>query len=224
MSMEQRRRAIVTCGPSYEPIDRVRRITNFSTGKLGVMLSNRLARAGWRVMCLKGVMATHPEPLAEGVEWIPFSTNDDLLERLRAVPARHGVTAVFHAAALADFKVKEVRGAEGSLVEAAKIPSRAGELTIVLEPGTKLLPELRTLFRSAQIVGWKYELVGTREDALEKGRRQMAENGTDLCVVNGSAYGHGFGALAPDGSLAELESYEALCAWLAAWAVDVETP
>ncbi len=224
MSMEQRRRAIVTCGPSYEPIDHVRRITNFSTGKLGVVLSNRLASDEWRVACLKGVMATHPAPLSEGVERIPFSTNDDLLERLRALPDREEVTAFFHAAALADFKVKEVRGTEGSLVEAAKISSRAGELMVVLEPATKLLSELRTLFPSARIVGWKYELVGTREDALEKGRRQMAENGTDLCVVNGSAYGRGFGALASDGSLAELESYEALCDWLADWTVNVATP
>ena len=181
------------------------------------MLSDRLARGGWGVTCLKGTAATHPEPLDAGVERIPFSTNDHLLERLRALPAREEVAAVFHAAALADFKVKEVRRAEGSLLEAAKISSRAGELTIVLEPGTKLISELRALFPKARITGWKYELDGIRADALERGRRQMAENATDLCVVNGAAYGHGFGALAPDGSLVELDTYEALCEWLAAW-------
>jgi phosphopantothenoylcysteine decarboxylase/phosphopantothenate--cysteine ligase len=39
-------KVIVTCGPSYEPIDQVRRLTNFSTGELGVLLSDELARAG----------------------------------------------------------------------------------------------------------------------------------------------------------------------------------
>ena len=39
---------IVTCGPSYEPIDEVRRITNFSTGELGSRLARALARAGQR--------------------------------------------------------------------------------------------------------------------------------------------------------------------------------
>ena len=60
---------IVTCGPSYEPIDRVRRLTNFSSGELGVHLSNQLARAGFEVFCLKGSGATYPSPAEqEGVE------------------------------------------------------------------------------------------------------------------------------------------------------------
>ena len=55
-------KVIVTCGPSYEPIDQVRRLTNFSTGELGVHLSNQLVRAGFEVFCLKGSGATHPGP------------------------------------------------------------------------------------------------------------------------------------------------------------------
>jgi len=47
-------KVIVTCGPSYEPIDQVCRLTNSSTGELGVHLSNHLARAGFEVFCLKG--------------------------------------------------------------------------------------------------------------------------------------------------------------------------
>ena len=43
---DARVKVIVTCGPSYEPIDEVRRITNFSTGELGILLANRLTRAG----------------------------------------------------------------------------------------------------------------------------------------------------------------------------------
>src|SRR5260370_41460223 len=46
-------KVIVTCGPSYEPIDQVRRLTNFSTRELGVHLSNQLTRAGFEVFCLK---------------------------------------------------------------------------------------------------------------------------------------------------------------------------
>ena len=56
---------IVTCGPSYEPIDEVRRITNFSTGQMGSRLARTLAAAGHEVTCYKGVAATtceHTEP------------------------------------------------------------------------------------------------------------------------------------------------------------------
>ena len=62
----------VTCGPSYEPIDQVRRLTNFSTGELGVHLSNQLIRAGFGVFCFKGSGATYPGP-GETV-WLKDST------------------------------------------------------------------------------------------------------------------------------------------------------
>ena len=53
---------VVTCGPSYEPIDAVRRITNFSTGELGIILANTLRNAGHTVTCLRGVSATSSPP------------------------------------------------------------------------------------------------------------------------------------------------------------------
>jgi phosphopantothenate---cysteine ligase (CTP) len=55
-------KVIVTCGPSFEPIDEVLRITNFSSGELGVHLCNALARAGFEVFCFKGGGATHASP------------------------------------------------------------------------------------------------------------------------------------------------------------------
>ena len=200
-------RAIVTCGPSYEPIDDVRRITNFSTGKLGVLLANALTRAGHDVTCFKGLGATTRESVAATV--IPFSTNDDLRSRLAAVEAREEVGAVFHAAALADFKVKRAPDGE------RKISSRAGEITLTLVPATKVIGELRGLFPKARIVGWKYELDGTREDVLAKAARQLAENGTDVCVANGAAYGAGFGVCEPGRPVLHLADKAALCGWLA---------
>ncbi len=210
-------RVVVTCGPSYEPIDEVRRITNQSTGKLGIQLSNRLVGEGWRVTCLKGVGALHPEPLASDVENLSFTTNDHLLAKLEALPNRNEVAAVFHAAALCDFKVRAVRNAEGHSATAAKLSSRAGELTLVLEPATKLIGQLRGLFPNARIVGWKYELEGTRDEVIAKGTRQIVENNTDLCVLNGRAYGAGFGVLHPRGDLVDLPHNDALYDWLAKW-------
>jgi hypothetical protein len=55
-------KVIVTCGPGYEPINQVRRLTNFSAGEVGVHLRNQLARAGFEVFCLKGSGATHQGP------------------------------------------------------------------------------------------------------------------------------------------------------------------
>lgn len=203
-------RVIVTCGPSWEPIDQVRRLTNFSTGELGLMLSAALARDGNEVLCLKGDGASSALP-APDAEIVPFSTNDDLLRKLAI---RTGwPDAVFHAAALCDFKVKDVPGAQ----PARKIPTGAGEIALTLEPAEKVLPLLREFFPDARITGWKYELDGSRADVLAKAMRQIADCGTDACVVNGAAWGAGFGLVAPPEEVVEVPDKPALCALLAQW-------
>ena len=72
---------IVTAGPTYEPIDQVRRLTNHSTGRLGTGLAKRLACDGHEVTLLRGRSATHSD-LPESVELQTFTTTADLAEKL----------------------------------------------------------------------------------------------------------------------------------------------
>src|SRR4051812_46113722 len=178
---------VITCGPSYEPIDEVRRITNHSTGELGITLANRLAADGWSIDCFIGAGATWRSSLAQTVRRIHFTTNDDLLRKLAALPTRPATKAVFHAAALCDFRVKQAVDAAGAPLQSAKIPTREGEITLVLEPAPKVLAHLRDCFPESRIVGWKYELAGSRDDVIQKGRAQLSANRTDLCILNGAA-------------------------------------
>ena len=209
-------KVVVTAGPGYEPIDEVRRLTNFSTGELGVLLANQLARDGFEVFCLRGVGATHPGAL-EKARHLPFTTNDNLLEQLTSLSREHDVDAVFHAAALSDFKVRCVEGADGQTCEAAKIDSRAGAITLHLEPAAKVIGELRRLFPRAVITGWKYELNGSRADVLAKAWLQMSGNRTDACVVNGRAWGDGFALCTPPDEVRELRDKAEVARLLPGW-------
>lgn len=210
-------RVIVTCGPSYEPIDAVRRLTNHSTGDLGILLSNQLAEAGCEVECCIGIGATSKIPLNERVHRNPFTTNDHLHQLLNSVPDKEAVSAVFHAAALCDFRVREARGTDGAPIPRTKISSRDGDLTVILEPTPKLIRELRPLFPEARLIGWKYEVAGEQAEALGRARRQILENATDACVINGNAYGPGFGILLPDGSVTDMPDKISLAQRLTAW-------
>lgn len=191
---------LVTCGPTYEPLDKVRRLTNFSTGKLGIGLANFLHDRGHEVTLLKGYYAVCQDRCA--VPPIPFTTTEDLEERLLKL-SHQGFHAVFHAAAVSDFKFGKVyeRGADGALEEitAGKFRTRSGvtykRLLAELVPTSKILARLRAYFLSSYIVGWKYEVDGDRETALISGRAQLAMNASHLCVVNGPAYGEGFGVV-----------------------------
>jgi phosphopantothenoylcysteine decarboxylase/phosphopantothenate--cysteine ligase len=209
-------KVIVTCGPSYEPIDQVRRLTNFSTGELGVHLSNQLAHAGFEVFCLKGSGATHSGP-DEQCHLSLFDTNDDLLELLAQTGAANDIAAVFHVAALCDYKVKRVEDDQGRSCNSPKIASRSGALTISLEPATKVISRLRELFPQSIIVGWKYELAGTRAEAIDKARRQIVENRTDGCVVNGRAFGLSFGFCQTEQPLSEYGNKIELVDFLTGW-------
>ena len=210
---------IVTCGPSYEPLDQVRRLTNFSTGRLGVTLANYLIRFGHEVVCFKGELASYSGSL-EAARQEAFSTNDDLACRLEDLGRAEKFDAVFHAAALCDYQIGSICGSDGQTVHAPKIASRTGSLNLRLVPATKVLPQLRDWFPEARIVGWKYELSGTSTDAFAKAWRQIHESRTDGCVLNGSAYGHGFAFCHPSGhvqtwnDLAEL--WSGLQEWLSA--------
>jgi phosphopantothenoylcysteine synthetase/decarboxylase len=204
---------VVTCGPSYEPLDEVRRITNFSTGELGVMLTNHLARAGHELICMKGIGATCPVPV-EKAQVVPFTTNDDLCRQLCEIPEREKIGAVFHAAALGDFKIAKVTDGNSQPLDSRKISSQQTAIHLVLEPAPKLIFKLRNLFPNSWIIGWKYELVGTREEALAKARTQISANHTTACVVNGTAYGDGFGFCKESGSIEHLPDKRRLCEFL----------
>ena len=151
---------VVTAGPTYESLDQVRRLTNFSTGKLGTELGNFLAARGHEVTLLIGEQATHRgERLVRRVE--AFSTTANLIERLGALSKRP-VDAVFHAAAVSDFTFGKVweRSPRGDLTElkAGKFSTRQGTLLAELMPTPKVIAQLRQWFPKARLVGWKFEV------------------------------------------------------------------
>ena len=201
---------IVTAGPTYEPIDQVRRLTNHSTGQLGTGLAKRLADDGHEVTLLRGTLATHTEQPV-GVELQLFTTSADLAEKLERLAK---ADAIFHAAAVSDFAAGQVfrRTDEGKLepLNQGKLGTREGELLLELKPTPKIIASLRDWFAEAFLVGWKYEVDGDRDSALGQGQTQIVENQTNACVVNGPAYGDGFGWLPGEGQAEHLPDQTAL--------------
>lgn len=208
---------VITAGPTYETMDNVRRLTNFSTGRLGTELGNFFVARGHQVTLLLGEQATHcGERHAQRVE--KFTTTASLLEKFRAL-AGGDVGAVFHAAAVSDFRFGKIfeRLPSGELVEAksGKISTRSGALMAELVPTPKVIAELRGLFPSAKLVGWKYEVDGNRESVLAAAERQLRECRTDACVANGPAFGLGFGIVRGSGDCQHVRGAEQLFTALA---------
>ncbi|MED6326019.1 MAG: phosphopantothenoylcysteine decarboxylase, partial [Verrucomicrobiota bacterium] len=179
--------------------DAVLLLTNHPPGRGGTGLPTRWPNEGHGVILLRGALATHTEQL-EGVATETFTTTDDLAEKLeRLAKQQPEVGAVFHTAAVSDFEAGAVlqKSDDGKLtpLRQGKVSTREGSLLLELLPTQKIISDLRGWFLGAQLVGWKYEVDGDRASALGQAQQQLADNTTDACVINGPAYGEGFGLL-----------------------------
>jgi phosphopantothenoylcysteine synthetase/decarboxylase len=192
---------IVTAGPTFEPLDDVRRLTNFSTGRLGTELANFLTARGHNVTLLIGEAATYAGERKARTTKV-YSTTADLQEKLKSFSGKK-VGAIFHAAAVSDFAfgqlfAQDAAGRRQPLKPSKKIPTRGGKLFAELVPTPKIIVGLRGWFPRTRIFGWKFEADGGRNDAILAAKRQIADCSTDFCVANGPAYGRGFGLVGRD--------------------------
>jgi phosphopantothenoylcysteine synthetase/decarboxylase len=209
-------KCIVTAGPAYEELDEVRRLTNFSTGALGSQLADFLAMRGHKVELLRGHYSTW-QVESKGQSTRTFTTSADLRRRLQALRTARPA-AVFHAAAVSDFTFGKIwlraQGGQLKEIRSPKISTHGATVLAELAPAPKIISKLRNWFPNAQLVGWKYELEGSRAQAIARGAQQLAENKTDACVINGRAYGPGFGLLTPGGKCRHLPDRKRLFAVL----------
>lgn len=163
------RRAVVTAGPTHEPIDPVRYIANRSSGKQGYAVAAALARAGATVTLVSG-----PVGLADpaGVATVRVETAREMLAAVEAaLPADVAVMA----AAVADWRV-ENEAAE----KIKKGPDGAPILSFVENPDILATLGRHPTLRPRLVVGFAAET----ENLLANARAKLARKGCDLIVAN----------------------------------------
>jgi phosphopantothenoylcysteine decarboxylase/phosphopantothenate--cysteine ligase len=172
------RRLLITAGPTHEPIDPVRFLGNRSTGKMGVAIAEAARARGADVTLVLGPGTVPPPP---GVDVVRVETAEQLRE---AVVGRFdGTDAVVMAAAVADFRPKEV--ADDKLKKDAGVPE------LMLEPTPDILAELGERRSGQVLVGFAAET----EEVETEGRRKLTAKRLDLLVSNRvGSEGTGFGA------------------------------
>ena len=173
-------RVAVTAGPTVEPIDGVKMISNFSSGKMGIAVARMAALRGAEVVLIYGPGTERPP---EGVRTIRVRTTREMKEALEE-EVRKGVEVVVAAAADQDLMVekpfqRKLRSTE--TVELRLVPApRVADGIKRLSPGTFL-------------VGFKAER-GVSEEELVSRAEEKLRAGFDLVVANDlSLPGAGFG-------------------------------
>lgn len=162
------RHAIVTSGPTVEPIDPVRFIANRSSGRQGHAIAAELARQGARVTLVSGPVTLPPPPAVTLVE---VETAQQMLAACEAaLPADLAVCA----AAVADWRVKDARTAKLKKTESGPPPLELAENPDILRHLS------RHESRPRLVVGFAAETNDLHENAAAK----LARKGCDWIVAN----------------------------------------
>ncbi|MGH9480828.1 MAG: bifunctional phosphopantothenoylcysteine decarboxylase/phosphopantothenate--cysteine ligase CoaBC [Terriglobales bacterium] len=171
---------LITAGPTREPLDPVRYLSNRSSGRMGYALAHAAQRRGARVRLISGPTSL---PAPEGVEFIPVVTAAEMAAA--AERAFADCTLAILAAAVADY-----RPASAS---SAKIKKSEAPLQLDLVPTPDILAALGRRKAGQRLVGFAAETDSAR--ALELARAKLEAKQADLIVLNDvSQPGIGFDA------------------------------
>jgi phosphopantothenoylcysteine decarboxylase/phosphopantothenate--cysteine ligase len=158
---------LITAGPTQEPLDAVRYITNRSSGKMGYALAEEAASRGARVVLVSGPVNL-PEP--PGIEVIHVQT---AIEMRKAVMERLSeATMIVKAAAVADYhRANPPRQKE---------KKTAARLSLELDPTPDILAEVGKKKGDRLLVGFAAET----DHMVEEARRKLENKNCDMIVAN----------------------------------------
>ena len=158
---------MVTAGPTREPVDPVRFVSNRSSGKMGYAVAAAAQLRGHDVLLVSGPVAIKAPA---GVELIMVETADQMQ---RAVMAGFNkVDALVMAAAVADWRP--------AVVHVQKQKKSSTSLTLPLEPVPDILAQLAGIKGSRLVVGFAAET----ENLLSEAQRKLSAKRLDMIVAN----------------------------------------
>ncbi len=158
---------LVTAGPTQEPIDPVRYISNRSSGKMGYAIAEAAAARGADVVLISGPVNL---PAPRCVRLISIRTAQEMHHRV--FEELEAASIVVKCAAVADFRMKEV--------PVQKIKKTAARMSLELDPTPDILAELGRKKGDRLLIGFAAETENLRQEAA----RKLESKNCDMVVAN----------------------------------------
>jgi phosphopantothenoylcysteine decarboxylase/phosphopantothenate--cysteine ligase len=158
---------LITAGPTREPLDPVRYLSNRSSGRMGYALAEAAAARGARVILVSGPVQI---PAPAGIAPVYVNTAEEL--RGAVLSNLHTATIVIQCAAVADYRVAQPAD--------RKIKKSNTPLTLTFEPTPDILAELGQLKGSRTLIGFAAETDRLEEEAA----RKLEAKNCDMVVAN----------------------------------------
>lgn len=159
---------LITAGPTREPIDPVRYLTNRSSGKMGYALAEVAAQHGHRVILISGPTSIE---IPDGIDFIPVETAQEMYKAVERWIQKADI-AIF-AAAVADYRP--------ATVPKEKIKKNTETLTLELVKNPDILGSAREkMGYSGTLIGFAAETENVENNAREKLTRKQC----DIVIAN----------------------------------------
>ena len=169
---------LITAGPTYEQIDPVRFIGNYSSGKMGFEIAKVASSLGAEVILVSG--PSHETVDGYNIKRIDVSSSDEMYDYVHQFYSKSDIAIL--SAAVADFK-PQIKASE-------KIKKRDAELEIRLEPTKDILASLGATKTHQYLVGFALET----NNELDNAKLKLKNKNLDLIVLNSlKDKGAGFG-------------------------------
>lgn len=168
------KRILITAGPTWVPIDKVRVISNIATGSTGILLAQALVKLDAKVTLLLGpVGACCLNPKVKIIRFRFFDELKSLIEK-ELVVKQYDI--VIHSAAVSDYWLKNSYR--------QKVKSGIKQWQIGLAPTPKIINSIKKLQPALFLVGFKFTPQLSKAKLVKQARAVMQDSGADLMVAN----------------------------------------
>ena len=171
-SVLKNKKVLMTVGPTIEPIDPIRAITNQSSGKTGMSLASELISAGAKVTIIYGPGI---EKIPKGVKVVNVISSKQMLESVK-IELKKKFDIVIMAAAIADYVPENTKK--------SKIKSTKNELKITLKKSPKIINLVKKFQKDVLLVGFKAETNVSKKELIKSAQKKLRESSSDMIIAN----------------------------------------
>jgi len=168
------KRVLITAGPTWVPIDKVRVISNVATGKTGILLAKELCRLGAKVTLLLGPVKY--DYLNKNIKLINFQFFAELKDLIKKELSSKKYDIFIHTAAVSDYRPLKTYS--------YKIKSDIKNLKLNLIPTEKLIEMIKKIVPYIFLVGFKLEEGVSSKRLISRAKSLIKRAKLDLAVAN----------------------------------------
>lgn len=196
------KKILITAGGTSEKIDNVRKITNSSSGKLGMMIANQLLAINDEVkiyyICPKNAL----KPSSKQIKIIEIEGTENLKNTIENILRTEKIDYFIHSMAVSDYttnyittiekiktKIETTKNIEEAFsniepIKANKISSNEDNLVIVLKKTPKIISMIKQISPKTYLIGFKLLDDVPKKELIEVAKKLRDKNNCDLVVAN----------------------------------------